>query len=217
MYVDQSQVAAFAEEFDALSSEGQESVVEAASRLFDNLVGVRSGFFDAYDAGGFTDRTYYGDGTAYLRLDPYIALDTDPVAIVSGDDTALTVPEYHEQNGFLVIKNYAAGVPIRPSNFLYRSAWPSDNSFTYGVATAFTGWQVNQKITVSAQWGFAEVPADVKQAVIQLAIHLWRTGDPAFTTISQSGQPYTPPAIPVQAQLIVDQYRAKYTRSAVFA
>lgn len=217
-YVTATQVAAFAQEFDSLSPDGQDLVITAASRLFDNLVGVSDDFFAAYADAGYTSKTYYGDGTAYLRLDPYVALNpTDPVAVLDSDGTALDIPEYYERNGYLVIRDYGAGVPIRGNTVFYRSPWPSENYPVYGVATSFIGWAVDQKITVSARWGFSAIPADVQQAVIQLAIHLWRTGDPAFTAISQSGEPYTPPAIPVQVQSIADQYRDRYTQKAVFA
>lgn len=217
MYVDETEVAAFAQEFDTLSPSGQTIVVEAASRLFDNLVGVEEGFFDAAPDSGYTTKTLYGDGTAYLKLPPYTVLNpTDPITIVDADGTELEVPEYYEQNGYLVIKDYRAGVPIRLNTPFYGSPYADYSGPAYGVATSFTGWQVNQKITVSARWGCSAIPADIKQAVIQLAIHLWRTGDPAFQAISQSGEPFTAPTIPAQAQAIADKYRDKYT-GVVFA
>lgn len=224
-YITTTQIADFAQEFDALSPDGQSLIATSASRFFDNLCKVDAGFFSA--ATGATAKTFYGDGTAYLKLPPYIGtIAPASVAIVDNDSNVVETPVYFEQNGYLVIKGYGAGVPTRDvSNAgptFFSNSWPStwnsySSPFNTGVATYFKGWPVNLKITVTANWGFAAVPADVQQAVIQLAIHQWRVGDPAFTAISQSGQPYAAPAIPVQVQTIVDNYRETYTSVAGFA
>jgi hypothetical protein len=216
-YATTQEIAAFAQEFSD-DETVRALVATAASRLFDNLCQVEENFFSAAEANA-TGRDFFGDGTAYLKLDPYVSLGvTDPVAIVDNDDNAQEVPDYFEQNGYLVIKGYGQGIPTRdvlnaPSNFEGLSNWnaaPSDSS-------PFAGWAKDFKITVTARWGFTAIPADVKQAVIQLAIHLWRMGDPAFTAISQSGQPYQPPAVPNQVKEIADRYREKYSQVALFA
>lgn len=204
-YVTADQVAAFAQEFDSLDPAGQELIVTAASRLFDNLADVSEDFF-APATGAYSEKRFYGNGTAYLRLPPYVTLASEePIIIVNNDDDEESdIPEYFEQNGYLVIKGYGAGVPTRDA---------SDALLVHD----FDGWPLNYEITIEADWGLPEVPFDVQMAVIQLAIHIWRTSDPAFTVISQSGEAYTPPAVPAQAKEIAERYRMKYSQKAYFA
>lgn len=42
----------------------------------------------------------------------------------------------------------------------------------------------NKIIAVTAKWGFSEVPADIKQAVIEQALFLWRKKDLAFADLA---------------------------------
>lgn len=222
LYATQEEITAFAQEASP-DPEVWTQLAGAASRFFDKLCEVPTDFFAA--AGGtFTARTFYGDGTAYLRLDPYTALNTvTPVVIVDADNVSQEVPEYYERNGFLVIKGYGDGIPTRDVSgnvpVFIGTGNPIDLTFWNNpfMANGFRGWPSDLKVTVSAKWGFTEIPADVKQAVIQLAIHLWRMSDPAFTAISQSGQPYQPPAIPNQVQAIADTYKGLYSQGTVFA
>ena len=223
-YVTGSQIADFAQEFDALSQNGQDLIATSASRLFDNLCDVDPGFFAASSGEYF--KTFYGDGTAYLRLLPYTGvIATGQIVILDNDDIEQEIPEYFEQNGYLVIKGYGQGVPTRdvmnagPSFFTSSwSPWNTQNPAwnTSASATFFAGWPLNLEITVSAAWGFPTIPADVQQATIQLAIHLWRIGDPAFAAVSQSGHAFTQHAVPTAVQIMADNYRKRYKQYAGF-
>jgi hypothetical protein len=202
-YVTPEKVAMFAQEFDGLDPSGQALIITAASRLFDNLADVEADTFK--QAAGESDRVVYGNGTAWLRIPPYVGpLGVDPVVILDDEDVEMELPEYFEKDGYLVIRGYGQGVPTR------------DRADAILVQT-FEGWPINKEITVSANWGFETVPFDIQFAVIQLAIHLWRTGDPAFTSMSQSGEPFTAPAIPAQVTEIAERYRMKYHEKAYFA
>lgn len=202
-YATGQEIAAFAQEFTD-DPDAQDILAGAASRIFDKLCGVEDGFF--LPAGNaYSLKTFYGDGTAYLKLPPYTAINpSTPVVIYNDEDETVEVPDYVERDGFLVIRGYVNGIPTR-------------DLMDAALTDSFNGWPVNDKITVSAKWGFTETPADVKQAVIQIAINNWRASDPAFTSISQSGTPNTLPEIPAQAKEIADRYRDAYNAKAVFA
>lgn len=199
-YITAEEMAGFAHEPGALASSGL--LLTAASRFFDNACEVGEDFFaPAASPAAYTGRVFVGDGTAYLRLDPYTALDpVDPVTI--DPEHVYDVPEYAEIDGALVVLDRTK--QSRPEAAFYPNR--------------YTGWRDGVKVTVSANWGFAETPADVKLAVAHIALHLWRTADPAFAVVSNSegaaGRPLTLPAI---AQGIVDRYRQKYSRRFIFA
>ncbi len=195
-YVDSEEVANFGHEFPGMmEGDAVTSLLTAASRLFDKQCEVRDDFFAFSEDSNI--RTFIGDGTAYLKIDPFIALDIDPVSV----DGAYDVPDYTVIDGMLVVLD-----KTRPQSSLAAS-YPQ----------RFAGWRDGYPVTVSAVWGFAEVPADVKVACCHLAIHLWRTADPAFATISNAeGAASREVTIPDVAQRIINSYREKYSRRALF-
>lgn len=192
-YVTEEQVTAFSHEFGALSNTSAvATLLTAASRLFDNLTGVSANFYQtAADPAAYSARVFYGNGTGYLPVDPYTALNpTDPVVI--DPDHAYDVPDYVERDGMLVIYGSYIG--------------------------RFLGWSDGIQVTISANWGFPETPADVTLACAHLAVHLWRTADPAFATISNSeGAAARVETIPKVALDIVNVYKAKYRQGFEFA
>lgn len=194
-YVTPEIASKFAQEFTSLGDQ-QELILEAASRFFDNQTEVSDGFFNAVS--GESDKVFIGDGTAYLKLPPYTYLGADPIVILDNDDDEVEIPLYLEQDGFLVIR----GQGIRRRN---------------PVTDSFKGWPVNAEITVSASWGFAAVPADVRMAVIQIALHWWRMGDPAFTVVSGTATAVGTDSIPPQSKVVIEKYRRKYSQVASFA
>jgi hypothetical protein len=203
-YVTTTQVSAFAHEFGALGGDGQALLVTAASRLFDTLCEVDEDFFA--EEGGLTeDRDFIGDGTAYLKLPPYVDLDTVTInegTIETPDFTDDNVPDYVAQNGMLVV--------------LSKTMQQSAEAAFY--PNRFTGWPDGKQIRIGAVWGFEFTPADVTFACVHLALHLWRTGDPAFATISNAeGAASRAATVPQIAQQIIDKYREKYSRRSLFA
>jgi hypothetical protein len=199
-YVTTEQVTEFAQEFGALTGSGPALLVTSASRLFDNLCEVSEDFF-AVAGGSFIARDFYGDGTAYLRLDPYTALNSvDPV--VMDPDFDVDVPDYTAIGGSLVV--------------LEKTKQASDTAASF--TNRYTGWPLNVKVTVSAKWGFTAIPSDVQLAVIALAIVQWRTADPAFSVISSSEAAYTKTASLAEVhQNTIETYKRRYSRRALFA
>lgn len=187
-YVEVSEIADFAIEFAALSEDGQDRIAWSASRMFDEMCEVYAGFFNPAPAAAVppaastaTARTFYGNGTKYLRLEPYASGSIEDV-----EPQDSTAPDYREADGML-------------------------------ITTDGSTWRHNEAITVTARWGFDETPDDVKQAVIALAIHNWRTADPARATIDAAGETVKIRQIPQQASMVAQKYRQQYAKRFVFA
>jgi len=135
-------------------------LIDRASRMFDHYCGVTEGYFEA-NGGSSSARVFYGDGTNYLRLDAYVAGSLNPTITMP---TGYTVPEFSEGNGYLI----RASNGVRPPGFLCTLGWP---------------WPAGVPVTVTAKWGFSATPSDVKQAIVEWVINLWRETDPATTKL----------------------------------
>lgn len=134
-----------------------------------------------------SDRTFYGDGTNYLRLDPYVAGSLDPTIIFP---TGYTAPGFVERDGYLVQSSNGILPPFAPSIFSQ-------------------GWSRGVPVTVTALWGYDSTPADVKSAIIELVINLWRETDPASLKLTNlEGQPLRE-KLPPRVSEIVRLYRTK--------
>ena len=188
-YVTTDEVGELAHEF-TLSPTLADALVTRASRLFDNLTGVTDDFYKAAATpAAYSNRVFFGNGTGYLQIDPYTALNpVNPVVIdpAYGYD----IPTYKERDGMLVFYG----------SFIQR----------------FTGWNDGVQVTVSANWGFPSVPPPVTQACAAIAIHLWRTSDPAFATISNA-EGAVQADLPEIAKDIIETYKAKYMPGFAFA
>lgn len=200
LYATAAEIQAFADEPDSLSVDAWDLLAESASRLFDRLTEVPDNFFAPYDTvanPGATAQTFYGDGTAYLKLNPFLATPTPTVAIPGGeytvDATDITVKEHS-----LV---FLAKTVRRPE---------------YPYYDRYTGWHDAVPVTVTAKWGWTEVPKDVMYAVIQITLLMWRQREPA-TAITQGLEGVITFSLPKTAQMVVDSYKAKYSQRAMFA
>lgn len=164
-----------------------DALIERASRIFDQLSGVEPEYFEPAGVSA-TARTFYGDGTYFLKLDPYVAGSLNATITVPSQYTA---PDFIERNGYLQITS-SDGIPLSRSY--------------YG---SVEGWWMNVPITVTARWGYDATPEDVKYAVIELSINLWRETDPAnIKLVNLEGQPLRE-KYPPRVKLIADKYRAK--------
>jgi hypothetical protein len=176
----------------SLSDTLLDMLIEQSSRSFDLECGVEPEHFEPVAAGYEStelERVFYGDGTHYLKLDPFVE-DT----ITSVDlPVDYTVPDYVIRNGYLV----RTGTDhILPSVHRYGAWWPS------GV------WQEGLAVTVTAVWGYEETPADVKEAVIAMVIHAWRTIDPGTVNLTDlERQSLNQQALPAKAARVASKYR----------
>ena len=105
-------------------------------------------------------RTFYGNGQNMLKLDPYVPGSLNTTLTYPDGYTAL---DFTERDGYL-IQTSTDGI-----------AWP--------FIRYTSGWYGGAPITVTALWGYDGTPADVKAAVIELVINLWREVDPVSSKL----------------------------------
>lgn len=172
----------------ALSEAELDALIEQGSRYLDLLCGVPAGYFNPPAFPHATEQTFYGDGTNYLRLPPYIpgTLNT-AITVPEG----YTVPTFTEMDGYLVLNSNGTLPP-----FTRFDRW-------------WCGWWSGVGITISAQWGFRDVDGAIKLAVIELVINLKRETDPAELKLTNlEGQPLRE-KIPPRVWEIARRYRFK--------
>lgn len=164
-----------------------EALIEQASRMFDLECGVPERYFNPVEIPIAQPRTFYGDGTNYLRLPPFVPGSLNSTITLPEGYTA---PTFTELDGFLILNNSGVLPPFRSY------AW-------------WAGWYVGVAVTVSAIWGFRETPAGVKKAVIELVINLHRETDPASVKLTNlEGQPLRE-RMPPRVATVAKKYRFK--------
>jgi hypothetical protein len=168
----------------ALPDAELDALIEQASLFFDLECGLPPEHFETAGVAA-TARTFYPDGTGRLRLDPYVAgsLNTT-ISLPSG----YTAPEFVERDGYLVRSSSSVLIDTRH--------WGDP-------------WPIGVPITVTARWGYEATPADVKLAVIELVLNLWRETDPANVRLKDlEGQPLRE-KLPPRVARIAKKYRMK--------
>lgn len=166
-----------------------EALIEQASRMFDLECCVPEGYFNPSPIPIATEQVIYGDGTNYLSLPPFIpgSLNTT-ITLPEG----YTAPTFTELNGYLVLNS---GGVLPPFSQFHNVLWH--------------GWNSGVAVTVSAIWGYRETPPDVKMAVIELVINLWRETDPAqVRLVGVEGQPLRE-KLPPRVLAVAKKYRMK--------
>ncbi len=180
-----------------------DDLAEAASRMFDSLCEVEEDFF-AEENGLTEDRDFIGDGTAYLKLPPYVDLDTVTIndgTIEVPDYTTDNVPDYYAKDGTLIVLD-----KTKQQTALSAFRW-----------NRFTGWPDGAQIRVSAIWGFAFVPKDIQIAVSKIALNQWRLSDPVNAENTNATAEPLIDGIPASVWATVEKYREKYSRKCLFA
>lgn len=155
-----------------------------ASRLFEIMCYVPVGYFHP-GTGEPEARVFYGTGSVYLFLPPHYG------TLTLSMPTAYTAPEWVDVEGALRTKS-SDGVIFEPlaSN---RTFWPS------GVA-----------VTVTAKWGFEAIPEDVKEAVIELAVAMFRSKDQAFMkAVDLQNNVLITKVVPERTKLVADFYHSR--------
>jgi hypothetical protein len=194
LYVTAAEIKTNANETESSGSDAWEALASAVSRLFDRECGVVDGFFSEAPAIA-VERTYRGNNTEFLRIDPYISGSITDVEI---DGRVVTVGgvEYFEKDGFLVFGDDRVLSPSLPSSIMINN---------------------NALVAITARWGFPEVPADINQACIEQAIFLWRKKDLAFTELSGVPTAAVIAKLSPSFELAVNAYRGKYGSNSFFA
>ena len=187
----------------ATATEVWEDLAEAASRMFDSLCEVSEDFF-AEENGLTEDRDFIGDGTAYLKLPPYVDLDSVTMndgTIADPDYTDDNVPDYIAKDGMLIVLSKT--VRAAPTSAFYPNR--------------FTGWPDGAQIRVAAVWGFEFVPADIQIAVSKIALNQWRMSDPVNADNTNATSEELIDGIPASVWATVEKYREKYSQRCLFA
>lgn len=168
------------------------NLIEQASRYFDLVAGVKPEFFEPASATA-TARTFYGDGTNFLRLDKYVAGSLNPTITVPSGYTA---PTFIERDGYLVLTTEDVGA-IVSSLPPYPSWWRT------------TSWWHGLPIIVTARWGYAATPADVKMAIIEMVINLLRETDPASLNLLDLERQPLREWMPPRVRAVAERYRIR--------
>lgn len=145
-----------------------------------------------------TNKTVYGDGTSYLKLPPYVAgtLNTT-LTLLEG----YTAPTFIERNGYLLFTTSNGLAPP----FSYALDWFSGYPFPFSQS----GWYLGVPIIISAVWGYETTPEDIKMAVIEMTINLWRETDPAnLKLVNIDNQPLRE-RMPPRVSEVAKRYRVK--------
>lgn len=170
-----------------LDDDRLDALIEQASRYFDIAAGVEPEYFEPVAEGYQSqalERVFYGDGTHYLRVDPFIE------GTLSAADYPVdyTVPDYRAVGQYLVRSSSDGLLPARNVRYL-------------------DGWGEGVPVTVTAVWGYSATPADVKMAVIEMVLNLFRSTDPAEQNITDLERQPLRQALPPRAQRVADHYR----------
>lgn len=169
-----------------------EALIEQASRYIDTQCGVPAGTFNPSPIPIAEQRTFYGDGTHYLRLDAFIA---DSITAVTLPDEYTAIEDYVPRGDYLVRATTSGALPAGTWN---RTWWP-----TIG------GWPEGVPVTVTAIWGYLETPPDIKMATIEMAINLFRETDPATLSLLDLERQPLRERLPPRVAEVIRRYRAK--------
>lgn len=155
-----------------------ESLIARASRMIDLACGVAVGYFGKAESTA-SALDVYGSGLGLLHLPPYVAGSLTSVVAPDG----YTLPSYIERDRYLVITDAS------------------------GVIDSTSTWYQGAKITVTAKWGFEEVPDDIKQATLELAIALRLETDGVFMKLADSEHRPAREELPPRVKMICDRRR----------
>jgi hypothetical protein len=171
--------------------------------MFDRAARRPDNYF-AEAATAVSARKFWGDGTNHLRTDPYVAGSITTVAMPTG----YTVPGYVQET---TPDGQAYLVAVYGDDEARFSGVEAESIDLYNVVfwnATDIGWPDGVKVTITARWGWAAVPADVTQAVTEFVIATLRGKDQAFAKVVnlENNQVITS-AMPERTKMVADAYR----------
>ena len=156
------------------------AVLAAASNYVDKATGRAAGFYAVSPADPST-RRFRGDGSKVLRIPAHIK------GTVSVENVPLAAWYESEQNGWLY--KYSTS---ESENFL-----PQFDGYPV--------WTKGGLYNVAARWGFAATPADITEAVSQIALRWWQNQQGTLGQITPTGF-VIERDVPPSAQAILDTW-----------
>lgn len=136
-----------------------QKVLNRATRIIRTVIG-----YDFASATVGSD-VVYGDGTIYLVPSAFVDGSVTLVTTISG----LSVPDYIEQDGMLIVVDADGVIPDRGIYDAWRNAF-----IPYG-------WREGVPYTVAATYGYSTVPDDVVECCLEVAARIWRGGGSGFS------------------------------------
>lgn len=156
-YVNQDDIRPYAFQYDENDLALWDKMSIRASRIFDIMCYVPAEyFFPSADPVVASAKVFYGTGSVFLPIQTY---HDDIVSVTM--PSSYTVPSYIAANGCLRTTN-------------------SDGIVFEAMQYGRTFWPRGVPVTITAKWGFDKVPEDVKEAVLELLMAMWRSKDQAF-------------------------------------
>lgn len=180
---------------DVPTTNTMQSILDRASAFVDGEIG-HSWFTTA--AGTCT---IYGDGTSYLQLPiDYVAGSVTAVTTITG----YTVPSYAEVDRMLIVLD-SVGRVFTPAN---RWCYPLDQ-----------GWHRGIPYTVTATFGYGDVPLDLVQVVLEIAGAIWKEKDSGFATVigtEGGGAVNVRQSLTPRAQAALEHHKTSTVRAGVW-
>ena len=210
-YVTLDQVRAYVYQSQDSDEELLVRMMPRAARIFDVAAGVSDGFF----AKGSTSQTaslryFWGDGTDYLKVDPYLASPAPVVTMPTGFAVLNWVevnpnknPRQNTPGEFFLSRRYG-------DNYSTLAALAERRDYFFAEFSNqvdYIGWPAGIRVGVTAKWGWDSTPAEVQEAVLETIASMWRSKDQGFArAVAVDGIAVINSPLPPRAQLVADSY-----------
>lgn len=211
-YVTMDQVRAYVYQSQDADEEFLVRIIPRASRLFDVAASVSDGYFSKGSiAQTASIRYFWGDGTDYLKIDPYLASPAPVVTMPTG----FAVLNYIEANPNKNPRQNTAGefylVRRYGDNYSTFAALNERRDYFFAEFSNqvdYVGWPAGIRVGVTAKWGWDSTPAEVQEAVLETIASIWRSKDQGFArAVAIDGVAVINSPLPPRAQFIADSYR----------
>lgn len=188
------------------------AILTRVSRIFDTYCGLPPNYFAKGDPVQVASaRKFWGDGTDYLKLDPLLSTPAPTISMPSG----FTNPPFLQSNPYQNARLQQIGefflVRVYGDNESRYSALNEGRDYFFAEfanQVDYVGFPAGIRVTVTAKWGWDNVPDDVKEAVLETTVAIFRNKDQAFARVVnlETSQVFND-VMPPKAKMIADRYR----------
>lgn len=211
-YVTMDQVRAYVYQSQDADEEFLTRIVTRASRIFDLAASLPDGYFSkGSTAQTASIRYFWGDGTDYLKVDPYLSSPAPVVTMPTGFAVLNHVevnpnknPRQNTPGEFYLSRRYG-------DNYSTLAALNERRDYFFAEFSNqvdYVGWPAGIRVGVTAKWGWDSTPAEVQEAVLETIASIWRGKDQGFArAVAVDGIAVINSPLPPRAQLIADSYR----------
>ena len=188
-------------------------IIPRAARIFDAACSLPDGYF----AAGLTAQTAsirycWGDGTDYLKVDPYLSSTVPVVTMPSGFAELNWIEVNANKNArqntpgeFYLVRRYGDNY----SNFQALNERRDFFFAEFSNQVDYVGWPAGIRVGVTAKWGWDSTPQEVQEAVLEMVANIWRSKDQGFArAVAVDGIAVINQPLPPRAQMIADGFKA---------